>query len=94
VKIDSSPGQTTDCRVTYGWLPDCIALFGARPRGLGFALDCINTYKGGLFGKRSASGRRQQPGSGGQATDPAGAIHRLALWVGGLSTAGVMGTLK
>ena len=34
------------------------------------------------------------PGSGGQATDPARAIHRLALWVGGLSTAGVMDRLK
>jgi hypothetical protein len=37
-----------------------------------------------LFGKRSASGRRQAPGSGGQATDPAGAVHRLVLWTGGL----------
>ena len=50
--------------------------------------------QGGLFGKRSASGRRRWSGSGGQATNPAGAIHRLALWVGGLSTAGVMDRLK
>ena len=41
-----------------------------------------------LFGKRSASGRRRAPGSGGQATHPAGAVHRLVLWAGGLSTAG------
>jgi hypothetical protein len=41
-----------------------------------------------LFGKRSASGRRHRPGSGGQATNPAGAVHRLVLWAGGLSTAG------
>jgi hypothetical protein len=27
-------------------------------------------------------------GSGGQVTDPAGAVHRLDLWAGGLSTAG------
>ena len=54
---------------------------------------CINPYKQGLFGKRSASGRRQRPGSGGQATDPAGAIHRLVLGMGDLSTAGVLGTV-
>jgi len=35
---------------------------------------------------RQAAGQR--PGSGGQATDPAGAVHRLVLWTGGLSTAG------
>jgi hypothetical protein len=40
-----------------------------------------------LFGKRSASGRRHLPRSGGQATNPAGAVHGLVLWTGGLSTA-------
>ena len=47
-----------------------------------------------LFGKRSASGRRRQSGSGGQATDLAEAIHRLVLWVGGLSTVGAISTLQ
>ena len=42
-----------------------------------------------LLGKRSASGRRRLSGSGGQATNLAEAIHRLVLWVGDLSTAGV-----
>ena len=42
----------------------------------------------GCSGKRSASGRRHRPGSGGQATDHAGAVHRLVLWAGGLPTAG------
>lgn len=32
-------------------------------------------------------------GSGWQGTDPAGAIHRLALWVGALSTAGACADL-
>jgi hypothetical protein len=32
-----------------------------------------------LFGKRSASGRRHLSGSGGQATDPTGAVRRLVL---------------
>jgi len=41
-----------------------------------------------LFGKRSASGSRRRSGSSGQATDPAGAVHRLVLWSGDLSTAG------
>jgi hypothetical protein len=35
---------------------------------------------------RQAGGERA--GSGGQATHPAGAVHRLVLWAGGLSTAG------
>ena len=35
---------------------------------------------------RQAEGAR--PGSGGQATHPAGAVHRLVLWAGGLSMAG------
>jgi hypothetical protein len=55
------------------------------------AFPCINPYKKWLLGKRSASGRRRKSGSGGQATDLAEAIHRLVLWVGGLSTAGVSG---
>jgi len=39
-----------------------------------------------------ASAARQavssKPGSGGQATNPEGAVHKLVLWAGGLSTAG------
>ena len=58
---------------------------------LGLARWAASTTKKWLFGKRSASGRRQRPGSGGQVTEPAGAIHRQVLWVGGLSTAGVVG---
>jgi hypothetical protein len=50
-------------------------------------LYCINTYKDGC----SASEARQAVGGGRGAvvtgTDLAEAIHRLALWVGGLSTA-------
>ena len=53
------------------------------------SLDCKENLQKRLFGKQSASGRRQIPGSGGQVTDPAGAIHRLVLWVGDLSMAGV-----
>jgi len=41
-----------------------------------------------VLGKRSASGRRHLPGSGGQVANPAGAVHRLVLWAGDLSTAG------
>jgi hypothetical protein len=51
-------------------------------------LSCLWSPFERLFGKRSASGRRHRSGSGGQATHPAGAVHRLVLWAGGLSTAG------
>lgn len=44
--------------------------------------------KNRLFGKRSASGRRRLPGSCGQPTHPAGAVHTFRVWSGGLSTAG------
>ena len=53
-------------------------------------LHCINTYKDGC----SASEARQAVGEGRGAvvtgTHLAEAIHRLALWVGGLSTAGAI----
>ena len=35
MKGDSGLFATTDCRLTYVCLPDCIALFGALPRGRG-----------------------------------------------------------
>lgn len=52
----------------------------ARPGGSAVPLSILNR----LFGKRSASGRRLLPGSGGQATDPVGAVHRLCPVGGGL----------
>ena len=55
MKRRSSPRVTTEGRLPHRWLPECTALFGVRPRGLGFALDCINTYKEGC----SASAARQ-----------------------------------
>ena len=57
-------------------------------------LHCINTYKDGC----SASEARQAVGGGRGAvvtgTHLAEAIHRLALWVGGLSTVGAICTLR
>ena len=57
-------------------------------------LHCINTYKDGC----SASEARQAVGKGRGAvvtgTHLAEAIHRLALWVGGLSTVGAICTLR
>lgn len=57
-------------------------------------LHCINTYKDGC----SASEARQAVGEGRGAvvtgTHLAEAIHRLALWVGGLSTVGAICTLR
>ncbi len=57
-------------------------------------LHCINTYKDGC----SASEARQAEGEGRGAvvtgTHLAEAIHRLALWVGGLSTVGAICTLR
>ena len=47
-----------------------------------------------LFGKRSASGRRRTPGSGGQATHPARGRPQAVLWTGGLSTAGECATVS
>jgi hypothetical protein len=35
MKEDSSLCATTDCRPSYGCLPDCTALFGALPRKRG-----------------------------------------------------------
>lgn len=57
-------------------------------------LHCLNTYKDGC----SASEARQAVGGGRGAvvtgTHLAEAIHRLALWVGGLSTVGAICTLR
>ena len=57
-------------------------------------LHCINTYIDGC----SASEARQAVGEGRGAvvtgTHLAEAIHRLALWVGGLSTVGAICTLR
>ena len=57
-------------------------------------LHCINTYKDGC----SASEARQAVGGCRGAvvtgTHLAEAIHRLALWVGGLSTVGAICTLR
>ena len=57
-------------------------------------LSCINTYKDGC----SASEARQAVGEGRGAvvtgTHLAEAIHRLALWVGGLSMVGAICTLR
>lgn len=57
-------------------------------------LHCINTYKDGC----SASEARQALGEGRGAvvtgTHLAEAIHRLALWMGGLSTVGAICTLR
>ena len=57
-------------------------------------LHCINTYKDGC----SASEARQAVGGGRGAvvtgTHLAEAIHRLALWVGGLSTVGSICMLR
>ena len=57
-------------------------------------LHCINIYKDGC----SASEARQAVGGGRGAVvrgaNLAEAIHRLALWVGGLSTAGGVRTLR
>jgi len=57
-------------------------------------LHCINTYKDGC----SASEARQAVGEGRGAvvtgTHLAEAIHRLALWVGGLSTVGAICTVR
>ena len=57
-------------------------------------LHCINTYKDGC----SASEARQAVGEGRGAvvtgTHLAEAIHRLALWMGGLSTVGAICTLR
>ena len=50
----------------------------------GWFAGLLSTTKTWLFGKRSASGRRQGPVSGGQVTEPGGSIHRHVLWVGGL----------
>jgi hypothetical protein len=61
-----------------------------RNRSFGLPLNCTKTYKWGCSASAARQARGQLPGNGGQATDPAGAIHRLALWVGGLSTVGVM----
>ena len=58
MKRRSSPRVTTGGRLPHRWLPDCTAHFGARPRGLGFAPDCINTYKESC----SASAARQAVG--------------------------------
>jgi hypothetical protein len=45
-----------------------------------------------LFNRPLGQAKRVRPearsGSGGQATDPARAVHRHVLWTGGLSTAG------
>ena len=63
---------------------------GRTPRNLRLVLvlHCINTYRNGC----SASEARQAVGGGRGAvvtgTHLAEAIHRLAQWVGGLSTAG------
>ena len=57
-------------------------------RQASFALYCHQHLQSPLLGKRSASSRRRLSGSGGQAAHHAEAIHRLVLWVGGLSTAG------
>ena len=65
-----------------------------RTRCARSCLACINTYKDGC----SASEARQAVGGGRGAvvtgTYLAEAIHRLALWVGGLSTAGAICTLR
>ena len=73
--------------------------FGQDGKHAGFAdgsaafalvLHCLNTYKDGC----SASEARQAVGEGRGAvvtgTHLAEAIHRLALWVGGLSTVGAI----
>jgi hypothetical protein len=74
--------QPASSRMATSNSPTCGRANSSRP-GRG---DCRSfwLFPERLFGKRSASGRRQAPGSGGQATDPAGAVHRLVLWTGGL----------
>ena len=71
----------------YADLADGSAVFA-------LVLHCINTYKDGC----SASEARQAVGEGRGAvvtgTHLAEAIHRLALWVGGLSTLGAKCTLR
>ena len=72
-----------------GWpprTPPPVATSASARENPHLPLSCANFQ--GLFGKRSASGRRLLSGSGGQVTDPAGAVHRLVLWTGDLSTAG------
>jgi hypothetical protein len=63
-------------------------------RWLGVVLECSNTYKDGC----SASAARQAVGGGRGAVvkprTPQGPSTGAVLWVGGLSTAGVMGDLK
>jgi len=67
---------------------------GSGSAALVLVLNCINTYKDGC----SASEARQAVGGGRGAvitgTHLAEAIHRLALWVGGLSTVGAICTLR
>jgi hypothetical protein len=50
-----------------------------RNRSLGLCIALHRHRRKRLLGKRCASGRRRNSGSGGQATNPAGAIHGLVL---------------
>lgn len=59
-----------------GCLPARSTVVVGSCKVLGFGCSAFK-FSNRLFGKRSASGRRRTPGSGGQATDPAGAVHRL-----------------
>jgi hypothetical protein len=58
---------------------------------MGFAV-CLTWLFWTPFSKADWQAKRVRPearsGSGGQVTDPAGAVNRLDLWAGGLSTAG------
>ena len=50
--------------------------------------DAVGGLLRGFGGERSEPCLNQSSGSGGQVTDPAGAVHRPDLWAGDLSTAG------
>jgi len=62
-------------RSKYRWFE--VFGLGRAAQGVGAGFGSFDQLE---LGKRSASGRRHRPGSGGQATNPAGAVHRLVLW--------------
>ena len=61
---------------------------------LGLVLLCINTYKGGCSASEARQAVGGERGAVVTGTYLAEAIHRLALWVGGLSTVGAICTLR
>ncbi len=69
---------------------------GLADRSAAFVLilHCINTYKDGCSASEARQAVGESRGAVVTGTHLAEAIHRLALWVGGLSTVGAICTLR